>query len=76
MILSAIEPLKLRLTMIIVEVHSDSEKDQVNQLLESGWELKQRMRRQHVLCKGPCQSQCDQSWVQEHAQKYWGAMLY
>lgn len=66
------------LSMIIVEVHQENgpEQQQVDRLLQEGWELKQSLRRQRVLCKGPCTSQCDQQWVDEHAHQYFGDRLW
>jgi len=66
------------LSMIVVEVHGDPgpEQEAVDKLISEGWELKQRLRRQRVLCKGPCESQCDLVWVAQHAHQYWGEDLW
>ena len=65
--------LRQTLSTIIVEVHQwSSEPSTVQKLLQEGWELKQRVLRQHVLCKGPCVSQCDPLWSDQHARQYYG----
>mmetsp|Transcript_17518 Transcript_17518/g.32961 ORF Transcript_17518/g.32961 Transcript_17518/m.32961 type:complete len:307 (-) Transcript_17518:120-1040(-) len=68
--------LKQTLSMIIIEVHQwSSEQSVVDKLLQEGWEMKQHGPwRQQVLCKGPCVSQCDPDWVDQHAHRYWAKL--
>jgi FkbM family methyltransferase len=61
------------LTMIMAEIHIQREEEVVQKLLNQGWEMKHRLRRQRVLCKGPCEMQCSKHWVQAHAKEYWPA---
>lgn len=62
------------LTMIMAEIHDPYENEVVEKLLKQGWEMKHQLRRQRILCKGPCEMQCsNKQWVNEHAEKYdWG----
>eukprot|EP00930_Biecheleria_cincta_P001728 TRINITY_DN102837_c0_g1_i1.p1 TRINITY_DN102837_c0_g1~~TRINITY_DN102837_c0_g1_i1.p1 ORF type:complete len:282 (-),score=51.31 TRINITY_DN102837_c0_g1_i1:254-1099(-) len=62
------------LSMIIVEVHdmkNNRETETVEKLMKEGWDLKMKICRQRVLCKGPCQLQCDRDWLRGHADKTW-----
>mmetsp|Transcript_60313 Transcript_60313/g.73897 ORF Transcript_60313/g.73897 Transcript_60313/m.73897 type:complete len:271 (+) Transcript_60313:60-872(+) len=59
------------LTMIMAEVHNDQEEATVQRLLAEGWELKQQLLMQRVLCKGSCNRYCDEKWVVQHAAAYW-----
>lgn len=59
------------LSMIIVEVHNPNENATVEKLMKEGWDLKMNIVRQRVLCKGPCQLQCDRDWLRGHADKSW-----